>query len=364
MTGPVATSSSISDPSRARTRARRTSVPFSPGVASAATGARHPARRAFRRLRSAAAAALASGSSSVARAATASASPLRHEMPSAPCAGAERSSSRGIRSVIRSPNESRSRPAQARMRASARPSSRRRRRVSTFPAIVTGSRSGRRRRSCATRRGLAVATFAPCGSSCTVRAGWREATTRASLTSARAGTAAMRRSSAYSVGTSLSEWTAKSISSRRRASSRARTKTPTESPADGIRPSVDSWSPSVRTRTSWTARPVAFVSAAATCPDCVRARRLARVPIRRGRPSLIVVLPSWGGPGGAACGPRYAPSSSLKRALTTAARVSRSEASPSFRPIVGLWRILWRSVSVIRSTTARSSGERLESLPE
>ena len=60
-------------------------------------------------------------------------------------------------------------------------------------------------------------------------------------------------------------------------------------------------------------------------------------------------------------GRSYSPPSSLKRALTTAARVSRSEASPSFRPIVGLWRILWSSVSVILSTTARSSGERRES---
>ena len=267
-----------------------------------------------------------------------------------------------MRSVIRSPNERRSRPAQARIRASARPSSRRRRRVSTLPAIVSASRSGRRRRSCATRRGLAVATRAPCGSSCTVRAGVprRDDEGVPHVGPRRDG----RHEEVLGVlGRDVLE----------RVDGEVDLVPPegvvegADEDADGVARGGDP--PLGRELVPFGPdedlldRPARRLRQRGRDVPGLRPGQEARARPHPQGSSVAHRRPSFQEAAPAPRRPRYSPSSSLKRALTTAARVRRSEASPSFRPIVGLWRILWRSVSVIRSTTARSSGERRESLP-
>ena len=232
----------------------------SPLVASAATGARQPARSAFRRLRSAVAAAFVDRVVERRETAAASrvASPARD--PSAPWAGAERSSSSGIRSVIRTPRESRSRPAQARISASARPSSRRRRacrrsrhrdrlEVGPEPQQLGDPARARRRDP------------RPRGSSRTLLAAWRVATTRTSRTSAsrRDGRhqevpGVLRRDVLQRVDGEVDLVPPKGVVEGSDEDADRVAARP------GIRPSVESWSPSVRTRTTSTARPVAFVA--------------------------------------------------------------------------------------------------------
>ena len=73
-------------------------------------------------------------------------------------------------------------------------------RVSTFPRMGRGARSGRMASACAARRGLPVPTVAPAGNSASV-APAREMS--ASRGSARSGTAAMISPSGRAVGRSL-----------------------------------------------------------------------------------------------------------------------------------------------------------------
>jgi hypothetical protein len=119
---------------------------------------------------------------------------------------------------------SRRNPAAAKITASTFPSRTCSIRVSTFPRIGTTSnlmsRPAAQSIICIARRGAPVPSRVPSDRSASRRP------TRTSRVSSRAGIAMISRSSARVVGRSLSECTATSISSRRRASRTALTKTP------------------------------------------------------------------------------------------------------------------------------------------
>ena len=155
---------------------------------------------------------------------------------------------------------------------------------------------------------------------------------------------------ATSVGTSCREWTAKSISfPRGRASSSARTKTPASSPPGGALPSLESWSPCVRTTIVRRGGP-------REGPARPRRRRTARAPARRPRAHLKRAR------GGG--GRHFGRSSRRKRARTAAARSRRSEPSLPSGPRSDRGGCGPTSVSVRRSTAALAEGSSGASLPE
>ena len=128
--------------------------------AQAAMGMMQPPSSSASAARSARTARWVAGSSSGSRIARTAASSRRHSIPSAPWPTAGRNSGGSSRWVTCPSRPSRLSPAQASTTASSRPSSAWFSRVSTFPRSVTTSRSGRRYRSCARRRGELVPTRA------------------------------------------------------------------------------------------------------------------------------------------------------------------------------------------------------------
>ncbi|MPM79957.1 hypothetical protein SDC9_127000 [bioreactor metagenome] len=181
-----------------------------------------------------------------------------------------------MNSVTAASRPNRCKPAAASTTASTSPLRTLRSLVSTFPLMGTICRSERARSSPATRRGLDVPTRAPRGSAS------KDSPSRehsASRGSARGGIAATESPGSGALGRSLNEWTARSTRSSSRASRRAAANAPGR---DGASRGIETSSPSVRTITSSTARPVAAVIESATSCDWVRASSEPRVPSRNG----------------------------------------------------------------------------------
>ena len=239
------------------------------------TGAAHPASSSRSTARSQSAV-ISASASVMAAISAATGESARTSTARAPWPAEVGQLSASKRSVIRSVRPMRVRPASASTIASYSPSSTLRSRVSTLPRMPRTCRSGRRRRSWATRRGDPLPTTAPCGSASSVRPSRAHST---SATGARGGTAPIARPATSAVGRSFIECTTRSHSSRSSASRSAATNTPV--PPSCARGPV-STSPAVVIGTSSTSRPVAARRASATWPDCVVASRLARVPSRSG----------------------------------------------------------------------------------
>ena len=176
---------------------------------------------------------------------------------------------------MRSARPRRVSPATARTRASESPRSSFARRVSTLPWSGCISRSGRRARRNATRRGLSVPTRAPIGSVASVVPRSRQ--TRASRGSSRGGYAAIARRGCSSVGTSFAECTARSTE----PSSSAATMRPTKAPSPQA-VSTGRSSPSVRMIAIAVATPCS-ARRSATQLAWTSASALPRVPMRKVR---------------------------------------------------------------------------------
>ena len=146
-----------------------------------------------------------------------------------------------------------------------------RRRVSTLPRTGSICRSGRRRRSCETRRIDAVATRAPTGTSSHDRAG----PTHASRGSARSRQAARHRPSTSSPVRSLAECTATSMRPSHNACSSSLAKMPRPPISANVRRA--SRSPWVESGTIATVVTEPRSATAAICA-CAIASRDARVP--------------------------------------------------------------------------------------
>ena len=261
-----------------------------------------------------------SSSAAAARASSVQSSPARASTARAPWAGAGSIVSRSRTSLAQCSRPRRRSPDRARTTASRSPAASARlgatgssvptpttssprtraRRVGTLPRRSTTSRSGRAASSWAARRGEPVPTRAPSGRSARVRPSRAH---RASRGSSRAGTQMTSSPSTGCVGRSLKEWTTRSTSPSRSAWRSRAAKTPTP---PSCRRGVRSPSPSVRTVTRSMPRPPepslalpaaaaappppAAISASATCPDWVSARREPRVPSRSRRESVPVVV--------------------------------------------------------------------------
>ena len=179
---------------------------------------------------------------------------------------------------MRSPRPRRLRPAAASTMASYKPSSSLRRRVSRLPRRGSMRRSGRKARNCVRRRRLEVPTTAPCGRSCSEA--WR-GDTSASRGSSRSMTAASTKPSGSSIGTSLSECTARSAWPASSATSSSLTNRPLPPTFESARSRI--WSPCVVMPSRSTLRPKRCWSRSRTCSACHRARRLSRVAMTQGR---------------------------------------------------------------------------------
>ena len=205
------------------------------------------------------------------------ASPSRHSIAIAPCAGAGNHCGASSRARMRCSNPSRIRPAQARTMASYSPPSSLPRRVPTLPRRSRSSRSGRSARSCACRRSEEVPTRAPGGNASMFAKAFD---TKASAGSSRSRIAGRANPGSSSIGTSLSECTAQSDSPRCIDSSSSLRNRPLPPIAASERSSTSS--PRVLIGTSSTASPgCAARSRAATCSLCHSASGLLRVAMRR-----------------------------------------------------------------------------------
>ena len=257
-----------SRPRRPRARARPSTA-----KACAPSGTLQPPPSASRKARSASIARAVGAWSSGATASRTAASPSRHSSAIAPCPGAG-TNCRGSRaSVTSAARPSRVRPAIASRIASKRPSRSRLMRVSTFPRRSMRTTSARAARTSAWRRRLVVPTLAPAGSSASRGPEER----RASRGSARSRIAHSERPPGSTVGTSLSECTARSTSPASIASSISLRKAPLP-PTESSRRSSSRSPVVVMTRSSISC-PRA-VRCALTCSACHRARALPRVPMR------------------------------------------------------------------------------------
>ena len=193
-------------------------------------------------------------------------------MPKAPCPAQGTSCGSAVR--MRAPRPRRLSPAAASTMASNCPSSSFRSRVCKFPRRGSSFKSGLSARSCACRRKLLVPTTAPRGNS------WSEAKrglTNASAGSSRSSTAASTKPSGKSIGTSLSECTAKSACPCSSANSSSFTKRPLPPILDRLRSSTSS--PRVESGKRRTVAPSSSRSRVATCSACHRASGLWRVAI-------------------------------------------------------------------------------------
>src|SRR2546425_517785 len=274
---------------------KRFPFPVSRASTQAATGAWHPPPSAASSARSADTASALAGSCKGRSASRVDLSSARISMPSAPWPGAGITSSGSI-GVPFAPSPSRSRPAMARSAAS-RPSCRStlRTRVGTLPRRGTTSRSGRRKRTCATRRRLDVPTRVPAPRSISDLP-----LTSASRGSWRSGTAPRASPGGSVVGRSLRECTATSMRPSSSASSISLVKKPF--PSSSCSGRSTSASPRVLMITiSARATPPLAPSRCCTHCACQRASSLPRVPIspriagrgiRQDRGRCAALLPS------------------------------------------------------------------------
>ena len=193
-------------------------------------------------------------------------------MPSAPCPAAGSITCGSITARMRDASPSRFSPAAASTMPSYWPSSSLRSRVSRLPRSGCTSRSGRTALSCTTRRRLDVPTFAPGGSACT-DSKWFD--TQASRGSSRSRTVHSVKPAGSSIGTSLSECTARCARPSSSATSSSLTNRPLPPTLDSARSRI--WSPRVVMPSRSTVQPKRSRSSAWTCSACHRARRLSRV---------------------------------------------------------------------------------------
>ena len=208
---------------------------------------------------------------------------VRTSRPSAPCPAAGSITSGSITARMRASRPSRFRPAAASTMPSYWPSSSLRSRVSRLPRSGCTSRSGRIALSCTTRRRLEVPTRAPCGSACTDS---KRGETQASRGSSRSSTVHSEKPSGISIGTSLSECTARWARPSSSATSSSLTNRPLPPTFDSARSRI--WSPLVVMPSSSTLQPKRWRSRDWTCSACHRARRLSRVAMMHGDDSVFM----------------------------------------------------------------------------
>ena len=192
-------------------------------------------------------------------------------MPKAPCPAAGSICSVSKMCRIRACKPNRLRPEAANTMPAYWPSSSLRKRVSKLPRSGSMRKSGRSARNNTVRRKLDVPTTAPAGKS-SKRANCGE--TQASRGSSRSITQARAKPSGMSMGTSLSECTAKSARPSSKATSNSLTNKPLPPTLLSERSKI--WSPWVVMPNSLTLCPSCW-SKAWTCSACHMANRLSRV---------------------------------------------------------------------------------------